>query len=253
MDENMVHTLTTTVDLVAATLDVAPNSWRDHLNAVRNITSILEINDSAPNEARRAWQIPLITVFQRVAYADHDGGGVLDIANWCLRQSVTLLQVYPDDIDLLALIGGNWLLRAQQSLARIHSAERSSSSSGASQTVPLSQSEDDQLAASAAAEAEELLHTADYVEARGILLPAIEYLKRAVDAAQGQGKVTGGLLCSAAEAYMSLGNVTSSRSNNQHFQAALAYLRRATQIHGFSLPEHMQQYLDEFGPLESVG
>jgi hypothetical protein len=34
----------------------------------------------------------------------------------------------------------------------------------------------------------------DYVEARGILLPAVEYLKRAVDAAHTQGKISGDLL-----------------------------------------------------------
>jgi hypothetical protein len=44
------------------------------------------------------------------------------------------------------------------------------------------------------AEAESRLHTADYVEARGILLPAVEYLKRAVELAGTQEKVTGDLL-----------------------------------------------------------
>lgn len=43
-------------------------------------------------------------------------------------------------------------------------------------------------------QAEDRLHTADYVEARGVLLPATEYLKRAVDSAQVQGILTGQLL-----------------------------------------------------------
>ena len=43
-------------------------------------------------------------------------------------------------------------------------------------------------------EAESRLHTADYVEARGILLPAVEYLRRAVEMARTQDKLTGDLL-----------------------------------------------------------
>ena len=45
--------------------------------------------------------------------------------------------------------------------------------------------------ARAVADADARLHTADYVEARGILLPAIEYLKKAVDAAETQSRLGG--------------------------------------------------------------
>jgi hypothetical protein len=45
------------------------------------------------------------------------------------------------------------------------------------------------------AETEQILQTADYVEARGILLPAVEYLDRAVNVVRYQGNVTGLLLC----------------------------------------------------------
>ena len=55
------------------------------------------------------------------------------------------------------------------------------------------------MSARAFAEAEQRLHTADYVEARGILLPATEYLQRAVDAARSQGNVTGFLLSTVRE------------------------------------------------------
>lgn len=46
----------------------------------------------------------------------------------------------------------------------------------------------------AAAEAEARLHTADYVEARGILLPATEYLSKAAESAEEQGIIDGPLL-----------------------------------------------------------
>lgn len=45
------------------------------------------------------------------------------------------------------------------------------------------------------ADAEERVNGADYVEARGLLIPATEYLQRAVDTARIQGNITGTLLC----------------------------------------------------------
>ena len=90
-----------TAKTINSTLDIAPDSWKDHLQTIRDIIAGLECSDANPDEARMLWQLPLITVFQRVAYSDADSGGVSDIANWCLKQAVTLLQVYPEDIDLL--------------------------------------------------------------------------------------------------------------------------------------------------------
>ncbi|KAF2739116.1 hypothetical protein EJ04DRAFT_427519 [Polyplosphaeria fusca] len=241
MDDQAISNLVSTVDLISTTLDSAPHSWRDQLQAIRNITASLEILDATPDENRKRWQLPLITVFQRVAFADADNGGVPDIANWCLRQALTLLQIYPMDVDLLALIGRNWLLRAQKSLARIHYAERGSSSSGASSSQPLSNSEEQRQFSRAVVEAEDRLHSQDYVEARGILLPAVEYLKRAVDAAREQHRANGTLYATAAEAYMSLGNVSSVRINEQYFHEALGYLRAAAEIQDYTLPNHLQQ------------
>lgn len=56
--------------------------------------------------------------------------------------------------------------------------------------------------ARAAADADARLHTADYVEARGILLPATEYFRQAVDAADTQSRLTGDLLSLVCLAHM---------------------------------------------------
>jgi hypothetical protein len=45
----------------------------------------------------------------------------------------------------------------------------------------------------------------------------------------------------AAEAYMSLGNVSSPRTNEQYFRRALQLLQRASQVQGYSLPRHLQK------------
>ncbi|KAF2105380.1 hypothetical protein BDV96DRAFT_509438 [Lophiotrema nucula] len=243
MDESTVSTLVATVQLISTTLDSNPHGWRDQLHVIRGITASLEILDTAPDDARKRWQLPLVTVFQRVAFVDADNGGVPDIADWCLRQSLALLHLYPDDVDILALIGQNWLLRAQKSLAKIHQEERSSSGSGSgvSQGHPLSRSEEQREVNRATLQAEDRLHSADYVEARGILLPATEYLQRAVNAAQQQEATTGTLYATAAEAFMSLGNVSSVRVNDRYFHEALGYLRAADEIPNYTLPSHLQQ------------
>jgi hypothetical protein len=44
-----------------------------------------------------------------------------------------------------------------------------------------------------------------------------------------------------AEAYMSLGNTTSPRNNEQYFRRALQYLRAASNVEGYSLSRYLQQ------------
>lgn len=60
--------------------------------------------------------------------------------------------------------------------------------------MALSRSEEDRQAKKINAEHESRLYKSDYVDARGILLPAVDYLKRAVETARMQGTVTGDLL-----------------------------------------------------------
>lgn len=102
MDEGAVESLMSTVDLLNSSLDTVPTAWQAQLQAVRSITSSLDLLDTAPDPRRRRWQIPLITVFQRVAFADADNAIVQDVADWCLRQSLTLLHLYAQDVDIIA-------------------------------------------------------------------------------------------------------------------------------------------------------
>jgi hypothetical protein len=46
----------------------------------------------------------------------------------------------------------------------------------------------------------------------------------------------------AAEAYMSLGNVSYSYVNERYFRQALIYLRRASQLPNYTLSPYLQQY-----------
>lgn len=161
-------------------------------------------------------------------------------------------------------LGHAWMYRAQAILARIHRDEGSSSSGtsgsrpGTGQNIQYTASDDAQDAARAIADADFRTSTADYVEARGILLPSTEYFSRAISIADQRSQISGNLLSSvrqqifgehkfhadpfqAAEAYMNLGNVSHSSINEQHFRQALQYLRRASHLPNYTLSQYLQK------------
>jgi hypothetical protein len=102
MDNNAVRSLMATVELISNNLNTRPESWREQLQAVRSTTASLEIQDTVPNDVEKHWQLPLISVFQRVAFGDADNEPVQDVATWCLRQALVLLHLYPRDVEVLA-------------------------------------------------------------------------------------------------------------------------------------------------------
>ncbi|KKY15478.1 hypothetical protein UCRPC4_g06345 [Phaeomoniella chlamydospora] len=182
----------------------------------------------ARQEAEQIW---LLDVLQRLAYFDADTGGAQDIAQWCVSRWLQIIQRDPNQVGALRGLGQAWLLRSQPCLARIHHNEASSSSSGGSSAAligapgrPYTSVDEARDTARAIQEADARLHTADYVEARGMLLPATEYFSRAVENAESQNVLTGNLLALAAEAFMSLGNVSYSNVNEEYFRRALSYL-----------------------------
>lgn len=71
-------------------------------------------------------------------------------------------------------LGQAWLLKSQGFLSRIHREEGS---------LPANE-----------AQSNERLHNANYVEARGILVPSTEYFSSAVKAAERKGQLSGELL-----------------------------------------------------------
>lgn len=97
-------------------------------------------------------------------------------------------------------MGQAWLARSQSILARIHCQEGSisSGSSGRPRSLgelpPYSSSEEARDAERAAAEADARAHSGDYVEARTMLIPAVDYFSRAIDVADRDGGLDGDLL-----------------------------------------------------------
>ncbi len=66
--------------------------------------------------------------------------------------------------------------------------------------VSYTSSQDAREAERAVIEADARAHTADYVEARGMLIPAVDYFSRAVDAADENGRLSGELLSEVSSA-----------------------------------------------------
>lgn len=88
-------------------------------------------------------------------------------------------------------------MRSQPSLSRIQLEEGSSPSGKRNAHVRNGSNDcldDGSDSSYAAMEANSRIHTADYVEARGTLIPATEYLTRAVNIAERQGVLQGQLL-----------------------------------------------------------
>ncbi|RVX65836.1 hypothetical protein B0A52_10293 [Exophiala mesophila] len=197
----------------------------------------------------------IITTLQELAYHDIDGGGITDIAEWCIGRWLALSQNPAARVAAFRGLGQAWLARSQSLLARIHRLEGSSSSgsSGRPQSLgerfPYTSSEETRDAERATAEADARTHSPDYVEARGLLIPAVDHYARALELAESQGSVHGDILAEAAEANMSLGNVSSSHGNERYFHAAIRYLRRASDIPGYVLSPYLQSYLDDYGRL----
>ncbi|KAH7060521.1 hypothetical protein B0J12DRAFT_336660 [Macrophomina phaseolina] len=231
MGDSRLDSCKSAVAQIEAVLQSHPHAWRNYLPSARSIVAAVNSTPSIGTDDM-TW---IVTVLQDLGFADADSGGVTDISNWCQSQWLAILESRPNSSAALSGLGQYWLYRAQPSLAKIHAEERDSSGSS--------------RGSSGEQASETRLHTAHYVEARGLLSPAADYFARAVQAAYAEASVTGDLLEKAAEAYMSLGNVSYSRNSHQYFNQALQYLRMASSIAGYQLPEHLQQYLEEYGPL----
>lgn len=104
--------------------------------------------------------------------------------------------------DRKAGIGQYWLSKAQPYLARLP--DNSSSSGGGSSQNPGEEYQQQQAKGNTTDE-DARLNTADYVEARAVLIPAVDYFARAVSAAYSQSALTGELLATVPIVFLAAG------------------------------------------------
>lgn len=187
----------TSINRIITMLCSSPQDWRGYLTLARSVMGHIDTMAFMRQPSRTSEQSWMIAGLQRLAYADIDHGEVRDIADWCMRQWTMIYQRDTQNIAALRGIGQAWFSRAQPALTRIHRLDGSSSSSGgsASWSLPsITSSEDEGQNTAAVAEAKRRADTADCVEARGFLQPAVEYFERAVAAAPAQQALSGDLL-----------------------------------------------------------
>ncbi|MCJ1257261.1 hypothetical protein MMC24_005086 [Lignoscripta atroalba] len=164
------------VSRVKDLLTSGSNSWRSCLETVRTTITTLENSAFLSSPSLLDEQVKLVSTFQKLAYQEPDNGGEVDIASWCVRQWATMLQRHPNSLDSLK--------------ARIDREERSSSSDTSSSSNVASRAQDLRQSR----RDHDRIYTPDYIEARDLLRPALEYLARAVEVAEMQVSIDGHLL-----------------------------------------------------------
>lgn len=203
-EEQRITACKTGLERIYAMLRETPQDWRNFITLGRSVIGHLDATTFMNKATRTREQAWMIAGLQRLAFADAENGGIPDIASWCSRQWLVIFQRDNNNVAALRGIGQAWLSRAQPTLARIQRTDSSSSSGGSQQGTSQrsrttgTSSEQAKKAAAAAKEAERKAGTADYVEARGFLQPATEYLDRAVAAASSQRVLSGDLLATVS-------------------------------------------------------
>lgn len=72
-----------------------------HITLARSAIRSLDQHSLLQRVARLHDQVHIITRLQDLAYYDPDSGGIPDIAQWCVRQWLRLLQQHTEHVDVL--------------------------------------------------------------------------------------------------------------------------------------------------------
>lgn len=197
-EEQRITICKTSLNQISSMLRERPEEWRNYITLARTIIVHLNGTTFMRNRDRVEEQVWAIGILQRLAYADIDSGSVDDIARWCSNGWLVVWQNYPNNVAALQGIGQAWLARAQPLLATIHREEGGSSSSGSSSRSRPSMESNTDGDTNWREDAERRVGTSRYVEARGYLEPATDYLEQAVRAATSQQLLSGHLLATVS-------------------------------------------------------
>lgn len=73
----------------------------EHIQAARGVIEQIERTSFFGRLGRAQDQITLVDTLQRIAYHETDSIGVQDIAQWCVRRWLQMLQTDPDNLETL--------------------------------------------------------------------------------------------------------------------------------------------------------
>jgi len=91
----------TSVARIYSMLQTSPDEWESYVDSARSVMASIDVTPfmADPNESEE--QIWVIEGLQKLAFRDSDSGGLSDIADWCLRQWLRVLQNHPQNIETL--------------------------------------------------------------------------------------------------------------------------------------------------------
>jgi hypothetical protein len=74
-----------------------PGNWRDLLPHARSLVAFLDISTSGFSSFTGEQKLWILDTLQRLAFAEPDTGAISDVANWCLRQTLVIVDEVPED------------------------------------------------------------------------------------------------------------------------------------------------------------
>jgi len=77
------------------------NQLDQQITLARSVIRSLDQTALLQRAARVDEQVLIVSRLQDLAYYEPDSGGIRDIANWCVRQWLRLLQQHPEGVDIL--------------------------------------------------------------------------------------------------------------------------------------------------------
>jgi hypothetical protein len=101
MSINGANDVRMSVGHMQTTLDAQPQDWQSLVPLARGLITFMDANILPDDEYGIDDIVAMITTIQKVAFAEQDAGGIADLANWCLRQGVDVLQKRPDNVVVL--------------------------------------------------------------------------------------------------------------------------------------------------------
>jgi hypothetical protein len=102
MDEGRVASCKDRVQAIYTMLETKSNNWEHHLDSAREVMATLDAVHFMHNRYRQEEQVWIIEGLQNLAYHDASEGVITDIANWCMRQWLAIVQHYPDNFAALS-------------------------------------------------------------------------------------------------------------------------------------------------------
>ncbi len=101
MDVQRLTEIRAAVRQIQDMLSSHPNDWQSYLGSARDVLASIDVTQFMRSTSRTEEQVWLVNNLQKLAYAEPDNGSVHDIAAWCLRQWLTILESRPQNVAAL--------------------------------------------------------------------------------------------------------------------------------------------------------